>query len=1706
MMKKCNYFRIVASVLFMLLGTMNTWAATVYTNLDRSFFKQWDGIGAKASVVSTFSDNRYYNVGNVQLYNGGTIYGDGNVDIKHYADLSEYEGIRIKVTGKSRNVRFIFNRRNANGSDNGLVEYQKLVSSNTTVEVRFSEIFPDGALYYHLNAIKFAYDYNQDQASSSVPELQLFKSDGYVSPCGNGVLSWTNGYKTLNGTASGGKVTTYNNILTYTWTTETSNLLSVTGKNQNLSLYDNIILRTDDLSQGAVYRILIEAQVGGQTKKYYYLMSASGLMSIPLSADKGEGWYDQDGYQETKMDPSLLTNVQIFFGGASTSGNVKFYKLAYAKSVRNIDYDENHCLVLTLGDLRRESLNSQGDFVWDNGLKKQKAETAWLETAFAYPVQSPKTFRINGTDNMMGRPNYQFVENVILTNRTTMQKLWTDLQPIYGTNINTTIGEMSGFQIKIAGTGTLQYSWIAFSDGQAHLVSFDSDGGTPCYSMECVAGVNLPETTKSGYQFAGWYDEDHCAGNAGDIYHTDRDVTLKAKWIKSGLFNPAQDRVFFLDFENLSQDDLLSGDNAPEGAFADGVVTRPLYYNYGNRGKLMKHPTFGQYYQNLADADEFTESKSQNFLRVVLTDEQKNLLNNICFEKGSDGLPNLARPKNAQDRSATVGFWVNGKIAVDYELPLERGSMFCILSNERTLKADDALVPRYMFDVSCNGWVYSYMPKSESREYMNRFSYGETTPVVTNGNPLPSLFGASNYENTQNQLKHMFYNDKDWHYVTYVATNDLKKITMYLDGVKTGELDTETDKNCDHEYDANGDYAGRVYFLRNLVLGGFTPHGLFYGKQYYSDAALAYDDIAIYSRALTADEIRDIIAEKNFNTSEWLLYQDPSTEDRCFQAKNNEELLNYPQAAGIKFKFANNQVVFHANKKLLEMKPGVEYTVTNVPRGYYVRYVSQFDGEQTAGNPPHWPANFELQGNRTSEVPGEEKFSVTSLRAMGAEYDDYTLVVQDNIWTRAIYVTPYRYANMKYVDSDKRPMSVVELTPSTLSNYANKLPQLSLKIDSDWETTLNNIPDGGTIKYTSSAPQIASVAADGKVTVHGLEGYATITAELVSDNIFDDINGHVDGIKTSYEIRVLKENDTYKLASKPEVGDRLATKVDNDYITVTAGGWEYNGGRYQTGVDSKTKNAIYDTDEWQDAVIESRANDANPIDGFEKASQGKLNAMSETYGLGGDWSTGRFDPATTAAPGHNVKPWTLPTRGSYVKIQPKKAGVLSMYILQNGNLGDQVVENQGQPNEKKWCKSVSWRPVYVADESGKIINDVIVTSTGNISPYDNFFREGRRRAQFIYEEQDTWNQKLKASMQNMDRERLEYLISYWNNANWKQKIIPSGDGGYMVMSKAMMRYTFNVLPGKTYYIFSNVSKIGISGYNFEEGKLLNNSTIGLRSAANASVQFEDVKAENPADYTHPSNADCVDVTYNRTFTPGKWGSICLPFSMNNKQMKENFGDETSVVLLKGIDEKGVVQMVWHVNQDIIAGYPYFILPRGKESITQIKTNAYFDPTVKAPSFVIGPEMDNGQSATYGSIELLEKAVGKTEYPYVFKGNFDTEQATAGSYVMTTSGVLTKASNTPNIKPFRAYLRYCSQIDASSGDHANGKPLTGMGYMNSDGEEVTTSIEQILESNGIFVDSANVYGIDGQVKRYNTHDLNGLPKGIYIVNGKKYVVK
>ena len=494
------------------------------------------------------------------------------------------------------------------------------------------------------------------------------------------------------------------------------------------------------------------------------------------------------------------------------------------------------------------------------------------------------------------------------------------------------------------------------------------------------------------------------SSNNGNVSFTLNSVTFTKKKNQQEqpnqyVFDVTQDRLYFEDFEDKTQASLLDESKAPAANARPSNSQVGKYYLYGGRGKILKDPTFGKYYQNLADADEYTKSLSQNYLRYIFTDGERSANLNAIRKSGA----------------ATIGFWVNGQVAVDYELPLERGSMFCIFSNDCFAKADAGNVrekdrPRFMFDLSCNGWVYSYMPNTEVQNHdkdtvdvgNNYFFYGEKYANSGVKNPLGSLFGKDNYTNTLDQSQHKFYDDKKWHYVTYVMDNQLTRVQIYLDGVLTGTVENVTAlPNTDHsesDFSGKNDYIGRTEYLRNIVLGGLTPHGLFYDQQYYSDAALAYDDISMYGRALTQEEIRSIIEQKQYTPKEWH-YGDSFKEYN--ESKGGHEDPHDVSGLGVNDSFDTATGYLSVN--------GGTLTIPNVPKGYYVRieYFGSFNATSSADE-----KLFPYVGVRQEETPAGCK--VATYQATKDGVSTYSVNVNEVIKIRSIVITPYQYATLKY--------------------------------------------------------------------------------------------------------------------------------------------------------------------------------------------------------------------------------------------------------------------------------------------------------------------------------------------------------------------------------------------------------------------------------------------------------------------------------------------------------------------------------------------------------------------------------------------------------------------------------------------------------------------------------------------------------------------
>ncbi len=206
------------------------------------------------------------------------------------------------------------------------------------------------------------------------------------------------------------------------------------------------------------------------------------------------------------------------------------------------------------------------------------------------------------------------------------------------------------------------------------------------------------------------------------------------------------------------------------------------------------------------------------------------------------------------------------------------------------------------------------------------------------------------------------------------------------------------------------------------------------------------------------------------------------------------------------------------------------------------------------------------------------------------------------------------------------------------------------------------------------------------------------------------------------------------------------------------------------------------------------------------------------------------------------------------------------------------------------------------------------------------------------------------------------------------------------------------------------------------------------------------------------------VAIERTLSNKYWNTLCLPFSLSADQIKATFGGGTIITEFDDVNEEGTV-MTFKKATSIEAGKPYLFKPAD---------------TVKNPVFV-------GVAITSAD---AKKVTAPTNGNYAFVGKYDkyNMKTDKSEVFITTSGKLSyPAAGTNTIKGMRAFI----QLPTT----ANAKAFN----LNIGGE--ATSIDTI--DGGLLNGNATIYNLNGQKM---SSDISGLAKGLYIVNGKKMIVK
>lgn len=465
----------------------------------------------------------------------------------------------------------------------------------------------------------------------------------------------------------------------------------------------------------------------------------------------------------------------------------------------------------------------------------------------------------------------------------------------------------------------------------------------------------------------------------------------------------------------------------------------------------------------------------------------------------------------------------------------------------------------------------------------------------------------------------------------------------------------------------------------------------------------------------------------------------------------------------------------------------------------------------------------------------------------------------------------------------------------------------------------------------------------------------------------------------------------------------------------------------------------------------------------------------------------------------------IPVSGAYVMFEPKVGGTVNVILRQNG-----IIAKEKDPN---WAV-MRMRPIFVCDETGKVHEDVRAMISTNSQMNKEIFKFGNTAfkadnganpqtveqseanlklyQQMVYAAGHSdctieySNNGMSASLKDASGNEVsdDALKTYWKGdaANEVTKNILHKYGkGWITLSKAYVRYSFDVEPGKTYFIMGHVTKVGACGYSFKRRVRSDEVWTEVMNKEERNISINENGTNLPAAVDKDTNTGItgVNVTLNRTFHKGVWTTLVLPFSVSPYTLAETFGEGTEVLHFGEVDGS-TLNLVKHHHQMIVAGTPVLIRPKGEFSATDVINNVTFKNVSYNPGTPI-KEMTGGGWKITGS--YVQANMPANSYYVGYKADGTGNNVYLSTKVKTMNGT-------------RAWFE---RYDTSAPAKLTSFSIDGVE------DNTTTDIDSILtETEDRNADNATVYNLNGQVVSNNGTD--GLANGIYIMNGKKIIIK
>ena len=689
------------------------------------------------------------------------------------------------------------------------------------------------------------------------------------------------------------------------------------------------------------------------------------------------------------------------------------------------------------------------------------------------------------------------------------------------------------------------------------------------------------------------------------------------------------------------------------------------------------------------------------------------------------------------------------------------------------------------------------------------------------------------------------------------------------------------------------------------------------------------------------------------------------------------------------------------------------------------------------------------------------------------------------------------------------------------------------------------------IKYVSDDPTIGRFADPGtsyEVIYGGGQGGALIYAYVPATT-------HVSAAKDYFGLNIkagvsnsmpsgITPTEQQRFELQGDDGSSVVTLTYGGYRFDDSNGWQKSSSRGKYHIDGynyytrHTEDALDEYKRQLRGMLDETVNQSKAISGAPAADFWYETTEDRPTRIGGKYS--EYE---------RIRPFTLPSRGGYLKFQTHKTGTLTIYVWQNGSMNAAEKDDSKKLGSKPrlgywfdqdgWVKKPKVAPITKTPLTSKGYGrDVYCSATKSEAQLTAKWTAAWGDADIVPMLLRPYCNSSKTAFSNIKESGYIDNPYYWmtqseiqTNLDEEQTIIPTKmtpvpyHNGYMVPEESYLKYVIDVVAGKTYYFYGMMTKVGYVGMNFIE----NNEVADVDNQEALHLQntddMEDIVSHLGHDYTIYNEA-----TMPSNYRAGKWNTICLPFALSEQQVEEAFGKGTQLTLYNGLIKKGqdyTIKYLSHVDGNILPGQPYFIKPSGKDAngadlptvggvlgsvVEGSPDAASSQPRITFNVVCIDKKQFDTAKCTYSSDADVDNSGAATGTEgFNFKGTYAKTPMTQYSYLINPStGNLrqytgaTQADASKGLNPYRAYLEpnhddvkhnAMSQIDfeeASIIEYAwlENQPL--------DPTDVISLEEEVVEAlnSGRLQMPNKAYNIMGQEIDPRS------AKGLVIINGKK----